>query len=63
MSGRSRALAPSRKAIISSWGRQGDGPEKPTGKAHFLQLWPLGEDGVWRAKRIFSYSHRAAGTP
>jgi len=56
-------LAPSRKAIISSWGRQGDGPEKLTGKAHFLQLWQLGEDGVWRAKRIFSYSLRAAGTP
>ena len=43
--------------------RQGDGPEKLTGKAHFVQLWQLGEDGVWRAKRIFSYSHRAAGTP
>ncbi|HMI18565.1 MAG TPA: DUF4440 domain-containing protein [Sphingomonas sp.] len=41
--------------------RQGDGPEKLTGKAHFVQLWQLGADGVWRLSRVLSYKHQAAG--
>jgi hypothetical protein len=40
--------------------RQGDGPERLAGKAHFVQLWQYGEDGTWRVKRVLSYSHRAA---
>jgi hypothetical protein len=43
--------------------RQGDGAEHLAGKAHFVHLWQLGEDGVWRVKRVFSYSHRAASQP
>lgn len=43
--------------------RQGDGPEHLAGKAHFVHLWQLGEDGVWRAKRVFSYSHRPVSQP
>lgn len=43
--------------------RQGDGPEHLTGKAHFVHLWQLGEDGVWRVKRVLSYSHEPAGKP
>ena len=41
--------------------RQGDGPERLTGKAHFVHLWALGQDNVWRVKRVLSYSHEAAG--
>jgi len=41
--------------------RQGDGPEHLTGKAHFVHLWALGQDNVWRVKRVLSYSHEAAG--
>ena len=43
--------------------RQGDGPERLTGKAHFVQLWQLGEDNVWRLARVLSYSHAPAGKP
>ena len=43
--------------------RQGDGPERLVGKAHFVQLWQLGEDGVWRLKRVLSYSHQAVDKP
>ena len=43
--------------------RQGNGPEQLTGKAHFVQLWQLGEDNVWRVKRVLSYSHEPAGKP
>ncbi len=32
--------------------RQGSGPEQLAGRAHFVQLWALGEDGVWRVKRV-----------
>ncbi|MBB4838155.1 hypothetical protein HNP52_001206 [Sphingomonas kyeonggiensis] len=38
--------------------RQGDGPEKLVGKAHFVQLWKRGADG-WRVARILSYAHQA----
>ena len=38
--------------------RQGDGPEKLVGRAHFVQLWKLTSSG-WRLSRVFSYSHRA----
>jgi len=43
--------------------RQGDGPEQLTGRAHFVQLWQLGEDGVWRLKRVLSFSHAPASKP
>ena len=43
--------------------RQGNGPEKLSGKAHFVTVWQLGADGEWRVKRVLSYSHRAAGNP
>jgi hypothetical protein len=43
--------------------RQGDGPEHLVGKAHFVQLWQLGQDGVWRVARVLSYKHEAAGKP
>lgn len=43
--------------------RRGDGPEKLVGKAHFVQLWQLGVDGVWRLSRVLSYRHQAAGGP
>jgi hypothetical protein len=39
--------------------RQGDGPEKLVGRAHFVQLWQLTPSG-WRLSRVLSYSHRAA---
>jgi hypothetical protein len=39
--------------------RQGDGPEKLAGRAHFVQLWMLAPDG-WRLARVFSYAHQAA---
>jgi len=39
--------------------RQGDGPEKLVGRAHFVQLWQLTPTG-WRLSRVFSYSHSAA---
>jgi hypothetical protein len=39
--------------------RQGDGPEKLAGRAHFVQLWQLTPTG-WRLSRVLSYSHRAA---
>lgn len=38
--------------------RQGDGPEKLVGKAHFVQLWKKAPDG-WRVARILSYAHQA----
>ena len=40
--------------------RQGDGPEKLVGRAHFVQLWQLTSTG-WRLSHVLSYSHRAAG--
>jgi|KBSMisStaDraftv2_1062788.scaffolds.fasta_scaffold06332_5 hypothetical protein len=43
--------------------RQGNGPEQLSGKAHFVQLWQLGEDNVWRVKRVLSYSHMPAHKP
>lgn len=43
--------------------RHGDGPETLAGKAHFVMVWQLGEDGAWRVKRVLSYSHRPAGNP
>ena len=43
--------------------RHGSGPEHLVGRAHFVQLWQLSEDGQWRVKRVLSYSHRAAGNP
>jgi len=43
--------------------RQGDGPERLAGKAHFVQLWQLGSDGLWRLARVFSYKHEAAKQP
>ncbi|MDP1735951.1 MAG: nuclear transport factor 2 family protein [Caulobacter sp.] len=39
--------------------RQGDGPEKLAGRAHFVQVWKLTADG-WQLARVFSYSHQAA---
>ena len=42
--------------------RQGEGPEKLVGKAHFVQLWALGTDGAWRLARVLSYKHAAAAT-
>jgi hypothetical protein len=39
--------------------RQGNGPEKLAGRAHFVQLWQLTPSG-WRLARVLSYSHRAA---
>ena len=41
--------------------RTGAGPEHLGGKAHFVMVWQLGEDGAWRVKRVLSYSHRPAG--
>ncbi|WP_213979163.1 nuclear transport factor 2 family protein [Sphingomonas sp. dw_22] len=38
--------------------RQGDGPEKLVGRAHFVQLWRKAADG-WRLARVLSYAHRA----
>ena len=43
--------------------RQGDGPEHLAGRAHFVHLWQLGQDGVWRVARVLSYRHEAAGSP
>lgn len=43
--------------------RTGNGPEHLGGKAHFVMVWQLGEDGQWRVKRVLSYSHRAAENP
>jgi hypothetical protein len=43
--------------------RQGDGPERLAGKAHFVHLWQLGEDGSWRMARVLSYRHEAASNP
>ncbi|MEZ0244123.1 MAG: nuclear transport factor 2 family protein [Sphingomonas sp.] len=37
--------------------RQGDGPEKLVGRAHFVQVWKKAPDG-WRVSRILSYAHR-----
>jgi hypothetical protein len=39
--------------------RQGDGPEKKAGIAHFVQLWASTPDG-WKLSRVFSYAHAAA---
>ena len=36
--------------------RQGDGPERLVGRAHFTQLWTRAADG-WRLSRIFSFAH------
>jgi hypothetical protein len=38
--------------------RQGDGPEKLVGRAHFVQLWQHTPTG-WKVARIFSYRHQA----
>ncbi len=38
--------------------RQGNGPEKKVGTAHFVQLWASTPDG-WKLSRIFSYAHAA----
>ena len=43
--------------------RQGDGAEHLAGKAHFVQLWQLGEDNVWRLARVLSFSHAPAAKP
>jgi hypothetical protein len=40
--------------------RRGDGPERFASIASFTQLWVKEQDG-WKLKRIFSFSHRAAG--
>jgi hypothetical protein len=37
--------------------RQGEGPEKLVGRAHFVQLWKKAPDG-WRVARILSYAHQ-----
>lgn len=39
--------------------RRGDGPERLAGRAHFVQLWQLTDDG-WKLARVFSYAHVAA---
>jgi hypothetical protein len=39
--------------------RQGDGPEKLAGRAHFTHVWALTTTG-WRLARVLSFSHRAA---
>ncbi len=39
--------------------RQGDGPERLAGTAHFTQLWAKTPNG-WQLKRVFSFAHRAA---
>jgi hypothetical protein len=39
--------------------RQGDGPEKKAGIAHFVQLWESTPDG-WKLTRVFSYAHAKA---
>ncbi|MEQ1509685.1 MAG: nuclear transport factor 2 family protein [Sphingopyxis sp.] len=38
--------------------RRGDGPERMAGRAHFVQLWQLTDDG-WKLARVFSYAHVA----
>lgn len=38
--------------------RQGDGPERLTGRARFSVLWRL-EDGHWRLARAFSIDHQS----
>jgi hypothetical protein len=38
--------------------RQGDGPEKLVGRAHFVQLWQQTPAG-WKLARVFSYRHEA----
>jgi hypothetical protein len=38
--------------------RQGDGPEKLVGRAHFVQLWQQTPQG-WKLARVFSYRHEA----
>ena len=38
--------------------RQGNGPEKLVGRAHFVQVWQQSPTG-WRLARVLSYSHRA----
>ena len=40
--------------------RQGEGAEQLVGRAHFVTLWQLTPDG-WKAARILSYAHEAAG--
>jgi hypothetical protein len=39
--------------------RQGDGPERKTGIAHFVQLWASTPQG-WKLSRVFSYAHAKA---
>lgn len=48
------------------WERQGDGPERKVGAAHFVQLWRKADadddangTGGWRLSRVLSYRHRA----
>lgn len=37
--------------------RQGDGPEKLVGEAHFVIVWALAPGG-WQMARVLSYGHR-----
>lgn len=39
--------------------RQGDGPERLVGRAHFVQLWQYTGDG-WKLARVLSYAHAPA---
>lgn len=39
--------------------RQGDGPEKLTGRAKFAHVWRL-EGGTWKISRVLSYAHGPA---
>lgn len=39
--------------------RQGSGPEKLAGIAHFVMLWRRDAEG-WKLSRVLSYGHRAA---
>jgi hypothetical protein len=39
--------------------RQGDGPEKLAGRAHFTHVWALTPSG-WRLARALSFGHQAA---
>lgn len=39
--------------------RQGEGPEKLTGRARFAHVWKL-EGGAWKLSRVLSYAHGPA---